>query len=189
MLQGIQRSEAQITDTVALILTDKNIARSQIGVQISVPTADRQSGAQIQAQIDSGQMGHGFPAEPTIQAVPIAAEQIDIVAGACFHRLDLPTVVGQKAFQLGQLLQNLSFLDNAVSQFPEIVLGGCGRRKSACQQQSVQTPLRSRNGNDLKYVFAVRIFLHGGIASHTVVLADGLTHHKLIQKRTDQLWL
>ena len=189
VLQSIQRHKAQIANAVALIFANKNVARLQVGVQISAPTADSQSGAHIQAQIYGRQMGHGFPTETAIQTAAVVAEQIDIVTGVCFHRFGLPTFVGYETFQLGQLLQDLRFLDHTVSQLPEIFLGSFRGGKSAGQQQGLQTPLGSGNGNDLDYVFAVRIFLHGGTAFNTVMLTDGLTHNKLIQKGGDQFRL
>ena len=187
VFQGFQIHKAQITDAVFPLTDEEDIGGLQIHVHIACPAADGQGRAQIQAQVHSAQVGHSIAAQELLQRTLVGADQIDLVAQlVVIHGNDLPVLVGQEALQLGQLLQQLRFLDNTVRQFLEIFHSGCGIFVGAGQQQSVQLLLGSGDGNDLDYVFIIRIFLHGRAAAHTVVAAHGVAHDKAVQQRRNE---
>ena len=88
---------------------------------------------------------------------------------------------------LGKLQKQAGFLDGVFSQFFEIFSSSTGIFVSAGQQQSVQLLLGSRDGNDLDYVFVIRILLHGRAAAHAVMIADGVANDETIQQGRDEL--
>ena len=132
-------------------------------------------------------MGHGIAAQMLFQGTLVRTDQVNLISQfIVFHGNDLTAGVGQKPLQSGQLLQQLGFFDDALSLLFEIDSGGCRVRVCPGEQQSVKFLLRSRNRNDLHYVFFVSILPHGRAAGYTVVGADRVAHHKSIQQGRDQ---
>ena len=121
------------------------------------------------------------------QSAFVSSHQIHLIAQALAgdgHHL--PALIGQKALQLGQLLQKLRFLQHVFAHLAE-VLHGIGRVfVGTGQKQGIHLGLRSGDGDDLNNIFFVCVFLDGRTAAYTVVLAHGLPHGETVQQRGDQ---
>ena len=153
-------------------------------------TAGGESGADVQAQIYSLQMGQGVLLQMAVQGAVIGSQQIDLVAQlVVVHGNDLPGFTGHKAIQTCKLLMQLDLLDHAVGQILEILQGASGVLEGACQKQCVQLALGSGDGQDLNNVFVIRILPDRGTTAYAVVAADGIAHLEAVQQGRDEFLL
>ena len=99
--QRVHGNEANITDAVAAVVGDKDVAGLQIHIEVTGAAALGQGSAQVDTQIHSPQVGQGAVLKIPVQRPLIGAEQIHVAAGAVIHGNVLAFFVGKKSFQFG----------------------------------------------------------------------------------------
>ena len=181
VLQGIQGYKAQIADAVLLIAEEIDVLGLQVGIQPASLPGDSHGGAQVDAQIQGAQMGHGVAVHVPLQGHAVAAEHKDLIAHALLHSLDLGTVTGHEATLFGKRIQSLDLPLDTMGQLLVVGADSLGIPENAGQKQRLHLDLRGRQRDLLNDISLFRIIPHGRIAGNTAVVGNGLTQGETIQ--------
>ena len=144
ILQRIHGHKAQITDAVLLIAEQIDVLGLQIHILPAGFPADGHGGAQVDAQVQGTQMGHGIAVHIPLQSHAVAAEHMDLIAHARLHRLHLEAVAGDKAPLLGKGIQSLDLSADALGQLLIIGPDSLGITENAGQKQRIYLDLGGR---------------------------------------------
>ena len=186
-LQILQRRQTQVADHIPVKVIDENVLRLEVLEHVARVAQGAQGVAQVDAQVQSLQLGDGVLLQEGVQGHTLGHKQIDVIARAVLLRLDLIAGPGRDAAVAGQGLQPgdlpLDFLGDAA-----VVRAGGGLvGHGTGEQQRLGFHLRLGDGDVLEHEPVQRLLLLHQITGAPAVGAQAGHGVHSVQQGRDKL--
>ena len=139
--------QAEVAQKEAAAFGKKDVFGLDVGVQIPRLPQSLERGAQVDAQIDALEMGHGVLVHIGLETLRPGQHGIDVAAHALLLGLGLGAQKGQQVGALGKLLGALGLLNQGLC-LPRKVFAGLGLVfAGAGEQQGLDLLASGRDGD------------------------------------------